>query len=1142
MSRQPTRSAPRAPRRAAVHPAVAGFRPHAAAAAVAAAFVLQPVLAQPVGGQAVHGQATFATSGNNLVVRTQNGAGTSHSAINWQSFSVPGGSTTQFFQPSATSTSINRVVGPDPSAIYGTLWSNGRIVLVNPAGITVGAGGVVDTAGFVASTLRLGDADAVAGRLLFQDGAGAGVQVDGKILARSGDIVLIGPNVQAGASALLQADGGAVVLAAGHKVALTGRGLEGIQLEVQAGDEARNLGTLKGDAVAVFANTLSHSGAIMANAVSTEGGKVVLQAIGGDALVNGTVVAKAGDQGGSIDVLGERVALQDNAFLDVSGAAGGGQVRVGGDYQGQNPDVANARRTYVASTAKISADATEQGDGGKVIVWSDEVTGMQGQVSARGGAHGGNGGFVEVSGKQALQFTGTVDTRAPRGANGVLLLDPNDIVIDTDNNVSITETSQGSVFSGGPSISHIRESDLERALLSSSVIVATNGGTGGNGDITVASGVNIEWANTNALGLQSDRNLYLAGSVTASDPTGSAVLSLHAINGLISQDPGTSVIQVPRLQINADNGSAVLSGNNLVSTLGANIGGAGSSLYFHNAQDLAIGNVVSPYGLAGNGIDAVDAAGNKASVTVLSAGNLTINSNVSGGTLDLEGATVNVASGVTVSSSTSGGTGMTLYASGNGSNDIAGTLVSDGYVDIGGNGSFALGNIRSANMFLFSGSPDVPAPTVVTQKTGTTIETGGLYASTTNAAGSDLLLGNAGNRIDTISMDTKGNLTVLSATDLDVGFAGGATVKLQAPNISMGVESGIDATGNAFLSGTGGASTINLGPGYVSVLGNLDFSNAGDVTLGTVDAGTMTANLAGSLTQDAQNSYYVNTGSIAATVKGSIDLSGSGCSCVPNSLGYVTGSAGGSIAMVGVRGVAPAGLSAGTDISLTAVAPVVAAMVPTSAGDLDVQGSVTAGNSVTLAAPASVVIQDTSTVTGSSISLVAPLATVYGTLQPGGAGGIGTVRASGDVTFAGSGTLQLDVASLSAFDQLVAGGTVTTEPTTSLQVVDQTGGTLAGSFSPLSVGSASAVAFTVPAGWVVTPMTVDSPYVITAAATTVPPPPPQPTGSTDPFLQQVNDQLVTFAELFVEESQRQDEVKRIGKDDIVVTDTACAPR
>ncbi|HEX7888844.1 MAG TPA: filamentous hemagglutinin N-terminal domain-containing protein [Ramlibacter sp.] len=1142
MSRQPVR------------PAVAGFRPHAAAAAVAAAFVLQPALAQPVGGQAVQGQASFTSSGSNLVVRTQNGIGTSHSTINWQSFSVPAGSTTQFIQPSITSTSINRVLGPDPSAIFGTLTSNGRLVLVNPAGITVGAGGVVDAPGFIASTLRMSDADAIAGRLLFQGGTGAALQVDGKILARSGDVVLVGTNVQTGPDALVQADGGAVVLAAGHKVALTGRGLEGIQLEVQAGNEARNLGTLQGDAVGVFAHTLRHSGLVAANAVSTEGGKVVLKAIGGDALVDGTVIAKAGDKGGSIDVFGERVALQDGAKLDASGRTGGGQVRVGGDYQGRNPEVPNAKRTFVAATATIHADATEQGDGGKVIVWADEAAGMHGTITARGGAQGGNGGFVEVSGKQALQFTGSVDTRAPRGRSGTLLLDPNDIVIDTDNNVSVTDTSQGAVFSGGPALSYIRESDLERALGSGSVIVATNGSAGGNGDITVASGVNVQWSNTNALGLQSDRNINLLGSFTASDATGSAVLSLHAINGNITQDSTTSVIQVPRLQVNVDNGSAVMLGNNLVSTLGANMGGVGNLFQFHNAQALSIGNVVSPYGRAGNGIDAIDAAGNKGSVTVLAAGKLAIDADVSGGTLDLEGSTVTVASGVTVSSA--GGTGLLIDVTGTGAHDIAGTLVSDGYVDIGGNGSFSVGNIRAPNVFFFGGSDGV-TPTTVTQKSGTAIEAGTLFASVTNAPGSGLTFFNAGNKIDSVSVSATGDVFVSSANNLDVGAASGTNVKLQAPNIGMGVESSIFATGNVWLRGTGGASTIDIGPGYVSAGGNLDFANAGNVTLGTIDAGSMTANLAGSLTQDALNSSYVNTpGGIAASVKGSISLPGNPASSFPNVLGYVSGSAGGNILMNGVRGVATAGLSAGGDISLTAdtgarpaalTAPSqLLASVPTATGtgDLDVQGSVTAGNSIALTSGTNVVVQDTATLTAPSISLVAPLTTVFGTLQPGGAGGIGTVRASGDLFFGATGTMQFDVASLSVFDRLVAGGTVSTATTTALQVVDRSGGTLAGSFSPVSAGQGSDIAFTVPANWFVTPITTVSPYIITAGAPPAPAPAPAPvptTTATGDALQ-VNDQLVTFARLFVQEAERQDEVKRIGKDDIVVTDTGCRPQ
>ena len=239
----------------------------------------------------IHGQASLQQQGNSLVVTTQNGPGSRHSAINWQSFSVPSGSVTHFRQPDTGSTSINRVLANNPSAIFGTLSSNGRLVVVNPAGIAVGAGAVVDTAGFTASTLRMSDADALAGRLLFAaDGAGAGpLQVDGQVLARSGDVVLIAPQVQVGAQALVQAPDGATLLAAGQSVELTGRGLEGIRLHLQApADRAVNLGTLQGDAVAIFAGQLQHSGLVQATGVTMDGGKVVLKATGA-AEIAGTI-------------------------------------------------------------------------------------------------------------------------------------------------------------------------------------------------------------------------------------------------------------------------------------------------------------------------------------------------------------------------------------------------------------------------------------------------------------------------------------------------------------------------------------------------------------------------------------------------------------------------------------------------------------------------------------------------------------------------------------------------------------------------------------------------------------------------------------------------------------------------------------
>ena len=236
-------------------------------------------LAQPAGATAVFGGAHIQQLGTSLLVTTSNGPGSSHSVIDWRSFSVPAHSVTHFQQPGVDSTSINRVTGKKPSEIFGTLSSNGRLVLVNPSGIAVGRDAVIDTAAFTASALSLGDEDALAGRLRFSAGKGqARVGVTGTVLARAGDVVLLGTAVQVDRQAVVHATNGAVILAAGQRVALTGRGLEGILLELAAPeDRAVNLGRLQGDAVGIFASQLRHTGVIEAHDVVLQGDKVRLE-------------------------------------------------------------------------------------------------------------------------------------------------------------------------------------------------------------------------------------------------------------------------------------------------------------------------------------------------------------------------------------------------------------------------------------------------------------------------------------------------------------------------------------------------------------------------------------------------------------------------------------------------------------------------------------------------------------------------------------------------------------------------------------------------------------------------------------------------------------------------------------------------
>ena len=128
------------------------------AAAVACCFEPSVVHANPVGPTVTHGQASFAGQGATLTVTNSPG-----SIINWQGFSIGAGETTRFVQQSAASAVLNRVVGADPSSILGALQSNGRVFLVNPNGIIFGAGAQIDTAGLVASTLNIMDADFLMG-------------------------------------------------------------------------------------------------------------------------------------------------------------------------------------------------------------------------------------------------------------------------------------------------------------------------------------------------------------------------------------------------------------------------------------------------------------------------------------------------------------------------------------------------------------------------------------------------------------------------------------------------------------------------------------------------------------------------------------------------------------------------------------------------------------------------------------------------------------------------------------------------------------------------------------------------------------------------------------------------------------------
>jgi filamentous hemagglutinin family protein len=462
-------------------------RQHLLAAAITTCFVVE-AQALPVAPTVVSGSAGFATTANTLTVTNSASA-----IINWQKFGIAAGETTRFIQPSASSTVLNQVVGNgsgalEMSRIYGTLSSNGRVWLVNPAGIMVGPGGMVDTAGFVASTLKVKPEDFLAGKLNFQSTPGAGdVTNQGIIRTPSGgSVYLVGPNVSN--EGIITTPGGETILAAGATVELIDTGTPGVKVEITgAANNATNLGQIVATAgrIGIAGSIVRNSGTLNASSVTSEGGRVFLKA-SQDTYVDGSGrIVATGTKGGQVEVLGNRVAVMDDASIDVSGSNGGGTIKVGGDYQGKNPDVQNSQITYFGQNASLKSNATDNGDGGKVIVWADDTTRAYGAIEAKGGANGGDGGFVETSGHRYLDIAGArVDTRAARGKRGNWLLDPAEISIVHG---SYSEGSIGGdpFAPSGGGLTEITDGDLNDFLLNSNLTIQTDGAGVGTGNITV---------------------------------------------------------------------------------------------------------------------------------------------------------------------------------------------------------------------------------------------------------------------------------------------------------------------------------------------------------------------------------------------------------------------------------------------------------------------------------------------------------------------------------------------------------------------------------------------------------------------------------------------------------------------------------
>ena len=550
-------------------------------------------------------------------------------------------------------------------------------------------------------------------------------------------------------------------------------------------------------------------------------------------------------------------------------------MRIGGAYQGKG-NTPTAKNTTVEKSANIDVSATGNGKGGEVIVWADKTTHFAGDIKATGGGQGGNGGFVETSGKEKLSSTGSVNASAFAGEAGQWLLDPTNAILA---NGAGTDASAGGTFSGQAAID---ATTIQTALNGgTSVTITTNSGGADAGDITLSNVTISKTTGGDAtLTLKAENSILTTGNNSITSGAGKLGFVLWAD----SDNSGAGAISLVNTNITTNGGRFIAAG-------GLDNGANGGTASDNIPDNFAIGTAthddgitltntniatgVGVFTLLGKGVNNAVSTGHLGvviqthSTAATTSGAVTIkgtggNSSDSGHGVYINGSDVSVTSdsGPISVTGIGGGTGTSnrgIYViSGAGivSNGIGASAAT---VTLNGNTG---GGTDSNNGVLINGTGSR-----VTSKDGNISITGTSSATGNGNRGTYLLSGGTVSSTGSATIDVTGN----------GGMGTGNTYGVLINGAGSSVTS---KNGNIAITGTGGTSGPNNRGVYL--LGGGTVSSTGTAS----DAATVTINgTGGNGTSDNYGVFLNGAGSNVTTKYGNVVINGTGAGSTSNNHG-----------------------------------------------------------------------------------------------------------------------------------------------------------------------------------------------------------------------------------------------------------------
>ncbi|WP_254564689.1 CHAT domain-containing protein [Oscillatoria sp. HE19RPO] len=477
---------------------------------------------------------------------SKDGANLFHS---FEQFGLDAGQVANFLSNPDIQNILGRITGGDASIINGLIQltgGNSNLYLMNPAGILFGPNAQLNIpADFFATTatgigLSQGNWFNAVGDNQWSNLVGTPSQFalntlqpgaivnQGNLTLEPGNnLTLLGGSVLN--TGTLSAPGGNITIAAvpGESLVRISQENHLLSLEVNPGIVGRAMLESPSLPELLTGSGVTHANQVTINpdgSIQLSGSGISIDTQTGDNIASGNITAT----GGQIAVLGDRVAVID-ANINTSGINGGGTILIGGDVRGQGT-LPNALQTFVSEDSNIAADATELGNGGRVILFAEETAQIYGKISARGGLLGGNGGFIETSGLEFIEVT-TVPNARPTctnvplcGTGGEWLIDPNNIeIVAGGGHTNINNTNP---FVAQGDTAQIGVNLIVEALTggNQSVTIETGNGGAEEGNITLSAPINYNGrGQNNTLTLNAHNHVIINSDITDGVPGGDSL-------------------------------------------------------------------------------------------------------------------------------------------------------------------------------------------------------------------------------------------------------------------------------------------------------------------------------------------------------------------------------------------------------------------------------------------------------------------------------------------------------------------------------------------------------------------------------------------------------------------------------------------